>query len=60
LLVPVWYLGARLYYHWRGRLVGWKKAEDLDFVTDISEIEAETFDDPPPKNKLEAFWAWLM
>ncbi|KAJ7233136.1 amino acid permease/ SLC12A domain-containing protein [Mycena haematopus] len=32
----------------------------MDFVTNIAEIEADTYDDPPPKNKVEAFWQWLM
>jgi amino acid transporter len=32
----------------------------MDFITNIDEIEAETYDEPPPKNKIEAFWAWLM
>ncbi|KAJ7638578.1 amino acid permease [Roridomyces roridus] len=59
-LVPVLYSGARLYYHWTGNPVKWQKPEDLDFVTDISEIEADTYDEPPPKNRLEAVWAWLM
>jgi amino acid transporter len=36
------------------------KPEDMDFVSGLEEIEAMTFDDPPPKNKLEIFWAWLM
>ncbi len=52
----------------------------MDFVTNIKEIEEETYvwflkcvyavvnglviqcryDDPPPKNRVEAFWAWLV
>ncbi|KIM71414.1 hypothetical protein PILCRDRAFT_830350 [Piloderma croceum F 1598] len=36
------------------------KVADMDFITNIAEIEADTYDEPPPKNKLEAFWAWLM
>ncbi|KAG6850812.1 hypothetical protein H0H93_008115 [Arthromyces matolae] len=35
-------------------------AQDMDFVSDIAEIEAETTDDPPPKNALDAFWQWLV
>ncbi|KAI0004296.1 amino acid permease [Russula compacta] len=36
------------------------RAADMDFYTGIAEIEASTFDEPPPRNRLEAFWQWLM
>ncbi|KIJ15769.1 amino acid-polyamine-Organocation superfamily protein [Paxillus involutus ATCC 200175] len=36
------------------------KPEDMDFVSGLDEIEALTYDDPPPKNWMEAFWTWLM
>ncbi|KAJ7095083.1 amino acid permease [Mycena belliarum] len=60
-MFPVMYLVTKIYY-WkkRGIAFAWKAYEDLDFVTDIAEIEAETYEDPPPRNKLEAFWQWLM
>ncbi|KAL9716066.1 hypothetical protein Ac2012v2_000510 [Leucoagaricus gongylophorus] len=54
-LFPILYIGARIYYR-----QGPVKAEDMDFVSDLAEIEAESYDDPPPRNKLEAFWQWLM
>ncbi|KAF9480057.1 amino acid permease [Pholiota conissans] len=54
-LFPIMYFGAKFYYR-----EGIKKPHEMDFVTNIKEIEAETYDDPPPANKLEAFWAWLM
>ncbi|KAJ7499235.1 amino acid permease [Mycena latifolia] len=59
-LFPLLYAGAKFYYYKKGAAWGWKAYEDLDYVTDIAEIEADTYDEPPPKNKLEAFWAWLM
>ncbi|KAF7355037.1 Lysine-specific permease [Mycena sanguinolenta] len=59
-LFPVLYAGAKLYYWRQGNSLYWISAEKMDFVTNIAEIEADTYDDPPPKNKLEAFWAWLM
>ncbi|KAJ6510097.1 amino acid permease, partial [Mycena vitilis] len=60
MMFPVLYAGAK-YYYWRiGKGFAWKPVEDLDFVTDIAEIEAESYDDPPPKNRVEAFWAWLV
>ncbi|KAH7924877.1 hypothetical protein BV22DRAFT_1119908 [Leucogyrophana mollusca] len=52
---PVMYIGARLYHR-----VGPVAPIDMDFKSDIAEIEADIVDDPPPKNKMEAFWAWLM
>jgi len=54
-LFPILYLGARFYY--RTPPV---KAEDMDFVTDIAQIEADEEPVQPPKNKLDAFWQWLM
>jgi len=54
-LFPVLYIGARFYYR-----EGPKKPEDMDFITNIEEIEADTYDEPPPRNKAEAFWQWLM
>ncbi|KAG6901843.1 hypothetical protein C0995_007229 [Termitomyces sp. Mi166 len=54
-LFPLLYITARFYI--RKPMVN---PGDMDFVTNIAEIEAETYDDPPPRNKLEAFWQWLM
>ncbi|KAJ7141220.1 amino acid permease/ SLC12A domain-containing protein [Mycena epipterygia] len=59
-LFPVLYAGAKFYYYKNGNGLALTPVEKLDFVTDIAEIEADTYDDPPPNNKLEAFWAWLM
>ncbi|KAG9311192.1 amino acid permease [Chiua virens] len=52
---PVLYIGARLVM--RTRTI---RPEEMDFVTNVAEFDAMTYDDPPPKNKLEAFWMWLM
>jgi yeast amino acid transporter len=35
-------------------------ASDMDFHSGLAEIEAETYDEPPPKNRWEAFWQWLV
>jgi hypothetical protein len=32
----------------------------MDFYSGLAEIEAETYDEPPPRNKMEAFWQWLV
>ncbi|KAJ7179428.1 amino acid permease [Mycena filopes] len=59
-LFPVLYGGAKFYYYRKGSPLAWVTPEKMDFVTDIAEIEADTYDDPPPRNKFEAFWAWLV
>ncbi|KAJ6516211.1 amino acid permease [Mycena sanguinolenta] len=59
-LFPVLYGVSKLYYWRKGGSLYWIPAEKMDFVTNIAEIEADTYDEPPPRNKLEAFWAWLM
>jgi len=55
MLFPVLYIGSRFYYKCKT-----VKPMDMDFVSGIKEIEDETYDEPPPRNKLEKFWAWLM
>ncbi|TFK76917.1 hypothetical protein BDN72DRAFT_852187 [Pluteus cervinus] len=52
---PIMYRIAKQYY--RQPIV---KPSEMDFVSDLAEIEAITYDEPPPKNKIEAFWQWLM
>ncbi|KAF8997849.1 amino acid permease [Cyathus striatus] len=54
-LFPILYIGSKLYY--KQPTI---KPEEMDFQSDIDEIEANTYDDPPPKNKIETFWRWLM
>jgi amino acid transporter len=55
ILFPILYLG------WKFKTrVPYVKAMDMDFTTGLEEIEADCYDEPPPKNKIEAFWAWLM
>jgi len=54
-LFPIMYFGARFYYK-----KGPVKPEDMDFVSGIAEIEADSYDEPPPRNMVERIWAWLM
>ena len=54
-LFPILYVGARI---WKRK--GPIAPKDMDFVSNIAEIEADEVDDPPPRNKVEAFWQWLM
>ncbi|KAG2034610.1 amino acid permease/ SLC12A domain-containing protein [Suillus americanus] len=52
---PIMYVGARFYY--RIKPVA---AKDMDFKSDLAEIVADSYDEPLPKNKIEAFWQWLL
>jgi len=54
-LFPVLYITAK--YWTRVPAV---RPVDMDFYTGLAQIEADTYDEPPPKNRLEAFWQWLM
>ncbi|QRW09028.1 amino acid permease [Ceratobasidium sp. AG-Ba] len=54
-LFPILYICAKLVY--RHPMV---RASEMDFMSGIAEIEADTYDEPPPKNAWEKFWAWLM
>jgi len=54
-LFPIMYVGARFHYK-KGPI----KARDMDFVTGLAEIEADSYDEPPPKNMGERIWAWMM
>ena len=36
------------------------KVEDMDFVTGLDEVIADTYDEPPPKNIWEKFWLWIV
>ncbi|KAI0053278.1 amino acid permease [Auriscalpium vulgare] len=55
ILFPILYVGAKLWTR-----VPYALAHEMDFVSGIAEIEADTFDEPPPRNKWEAFWQWIM
>jgi len=54
-LFPILYAGAKF---WTKKPI--VKTHEMDFVSDLDEIEASTYDEPPPRNKFEAFWQWLM
>ncbi|KAH9944440.1 amino acid permease [Epithele typhae] len=54
-LFPILYVGAKFWF--RTPMV---KYEDMDFISGLKEIEADTYDEPPPRNALERFWGWLM
>ncbi|KAF8601762.1 amino acid permease [Ceratobasidium sp. AG-I] len=54
-LFPILYIGAKFWYR-----QPMPKPHEMDFVSGIAEIEADTYDEDPPKNAWEKFWAWLM
>ncbi|KAK7694580.1 hypothetical protein QCA50_001766 [Cerrena zonata] len=54
-LFPILYCGAKLW-----RRVPIVKPLDMDFVSGLAEIEADCYDEPPPRNWVEKFWGWLM
>ncbi|RDX55928.1 amino acid permease [Lentinus brumalis] len=54
-LFPILYIGSKLYTR-----VPMVKPEDMDFVSGLKEIEADCYDEPPPRNWVERFWSWLM
>jgi amino acid transporter len=54
-MFPILYIAARLWTR-----VPHVKVSQMDFYTGLAEIEAITYDEPPPRNRLEAFWQWLV
>ncbi|KAH8107079.1 amino acid permease [Cristinia sonorae] len=55
ILFPILYAGAKW---WRRDPI--VKAEDMDFYSGLEEVEAASYDEPPPRNWMERFWGWLM
>ncbi|KAF8123869.1 amino acid permease [Boletus edulis] len=55
MLFPILYVSAKVITK-----VPLIKASEMDFESGVSEIDAITYDDPPPKNWIEAVWMWLM
>ena len=55
ILFPILYVGARIWH--RCSFIG---PEDMDFKSGIAEIEAASYDEPPPRNWVEKFWGWLV
>lgn len=55
MLFPVLYIGSYLWHR-----EGFRKPEDMDFKTGLAEVEAASYDEPPPRNWVERVWAWLV
>jgi len=56
ILFPIMYAIGRFFVY-RTPLV---RAQDMDFVSGIAEIEADSYDEDEPKNFVERFWKALM
>jgi len=54
-LFPIFFAIARVW-----RRTKFVKPEDMDFQSGLAEVEAASYDEPPPRNWVEAFWQWLM
>ncbi|KAF8313222.1 amino acid permease [Clavulina sp. PMI_390] len=57
ILFPMLYLFARYFMYRDAPPVA---ASDMDFVSGIAEIEAESYEEDPPKTVVERVWKWLM
>jgi len=36
------------------------KVEDMDFVTGLDGVIADSYEEPPPNNIWEKFWLWIV
>ena len=54
-LFPIMFVGAKF---WRRTQI--IRPLDMDFKTGLDEVEAASYDEPPPRNWVEAFWGWLV
>lgn len=52
---PILYYGSKLYYGTSPVAL-----EYMNFVSDIAQIEVDSYEDPSPKNAMERFWKWLV
>jgi amino acid transporter len=58
--LPVW-LFPLLYIFWKlFKRTEFVRADEMDFYSGIEEIEAETYEEPPPRNFAERVWGWIM
>jgi amino acid transporter len=55
ILFPILYIGAKVWTR-----VPVIKAAEMDFKSGLEQIEADSYDEPPPTNAIGKFWAWLM
>ncbi|TXT07410.1 hypothetical protein VHUM_03130 [Vanrija humicola] len=54
-LFPILWVGYKLFTKTK-----FVRADEMDFHTGLAEVEAECYEEPPPRNFIERFWSWLM
>lgn len=61
ILFPLLFIFSIVWNYTRTRT--WRRIlrpTDMDFVSNIKEIEDDSYDEPPPRNWVERFWMWLV
>ena len=61
ILFPILYIISLFWNFFRTRT--WRRPlrpHEMDFVSNIKEVEDDSYDEPPPKNWVERFWMWLV
>lgn len=53
---PVLYAGSWFWYRGHAHV----HVDNMDFKTGLAEIEAATYDEPPPRNWVERVWGWVV
>ncbi|EIW75831.1 amino acid transporter [Coniophora puteana RWD-64-598 SS2] len=54
-LYPILWIGCKVV-----RKTTFVRARDMDFVSDLAEIDALTYDEPKSRNAIERVWIWIM
>ena len=61
ILFPILYLVSFLWNYFTSRTSRRPlRPLDMDFVSNVKEVEDDSYDEPPPKNWVERFWMWLV
>jgi len=55
MLAPFLFIGATLVM--KSKFI---KVEDMDFITGLDQVIADTYEEPPPKTIWEKFWRWIV
>lgn len=55
ILFPILYFGARIW-----KRTSFRNPLDMDFYTGLDVVEAASYEEPPPRNWVEKFWAFLV
>ena len=55
ILFPILYVGARIW-----RRCSFIAPSQMDFITGLAEVEAASYDEPPPRNWVERVWNFIV